>query len=80
MDRPERDRHVLRVNRLYSAHEIARVLMVSEDTINKLAKAGEIPFVSLNGQRKYCGWQIRMWLDERAQGLSKKQEDGMEVS
>lgn len=77
MDRPELiDRHVLRVNKLYTAGEIARVLMVREDFVNKLARADAIPFVKLNGQRMYCGWQIREWLDEAARGLNRKPEVG----
>lgn len=55
MDRPEREKHVLRVNKLYTAREIAKILAVSTDYINKLAKSGGIPSVSLNGHRMYCG-------------------------
>lgn len=76
MVRPERDRHVLRVNKLYTAGEIAAVLMVREDCINRMARTGAIPFVNLNGQRMYCGWQIREWLDEAARGLNRKPEVG----
>lgn len=75
MVRPERDRHVLRVNKLYTAGEIAKVLMVREDCINRMARTGAIPFVRLNGQRMYCGWQIREWLDEAARGLNRKPKD-----
>ena len=72
MNRLERDRHVLRVNKLYTAGEIARVLMVREDFVNKLARTDAIPFVKLNGQRMYCGWQIREWLDKTARGMAEK--------
>lgn len=79
MDRPEREKHVLRVNKLYIAREIAKILAVSTDYINKLAKSGGIPSVSLNGHRMYCGWHIRVWLAEKAQGLRAKQNDGLEA-
>ena len=72
MNRPDRDWHVLRVNKLYTAGEIARVLMVREDFVNKLARTDAIPFVKLNGQRMYCGWQIREWLDKTARGMAEK--------
>lgn len=78
MNRPERDRHVLRVNKLYTAGEIARVLMVREDFVNKLARTDAIPFVKLNSQRMYCGWQIREWLDKTARGMTEKPQ-GEEV-
>ncbi len=64
--RPEREKHVLRVNKLYTAAELTDVLMVATDYVDRMANKKAIPFICLNGTRMYCGWMIREWLDKIA--------------
>ena len=58
------DRRVLIDDKIYTAKELARVLRISEDSINKMAKAGKIPYFNMNSRRVYLGWQIKEWVDK----------------
>lgn len=74
MDRAEREKHVLRVNKLYTAREIAKILAVSTDYINKLAKSGGIPSVSLNGHRMVLRLAYQSVVRRKSPGLEGKTE------
>ncbi len=82
--RPEREKHVLRVNKLYTAAELTDVLMVATDYVDRMANKKAIPFVHLNGTRMYCGWRIREWLDVMATNwdpdfMSAKERERLEA-
>ncbi len=52
----------------YHAKEIARILRISEDSVNKAAKAGKLSYIRRGKtRRKYRGKDVIQWWDEQVQ-------------
>lgn len=57
---------------LYSINEVAKMLRVSDKKVRSLIKNGEIPYVTVGHRYRFCGWQIKEWLDkQKAKNLKK---------
>lgn len=52
-------------NAIYTMNDIAKLLNISKETVRQLAKKNEIPHVMLGSRYRFCGWQLKAWLDER---------------
>ena len=48
------------------------MLRVSDKKVRSLIKNGEIPYVTVGHRYRFCGWQIKEWLDkQKAKNLKK---------
>lgn len=56
---------------LYSINEVAKMLRVSDKKVRSLVKNGEIPYVTVGSRYRFCGWQIKEWLDKQAKKSKK---------
>ena len=55
---------ILNPEQLYSAYQLGLVLRLSADTIRKMARKHEIPYVMVGGRMQFCGWQIKNWMQQ----------------
>ncbi len=64
---------------MLDAREVARMLRVSEDTVRRMARAGEIPHLRLGvGNRRIYRFRkkhIEKWLDARVRINGRSQEE-----
>ena len=56
---------------IYDIKGIADILGISDVTVRKLTKTGEIPYFKIGNRYRFCGWQIKDWLNKK-QKESKK--------
>lgn len=49
----------------YHAKEIAKILRISEDSVNKAAKAGELHYIPRGTTRKYRGEDVIQWWSKK---------------
>lgn len=67
---------ILNPEQLYSAYQLGLVLRLSADTIRKMARKHEIPYVMVGGRMQFCGWQIKTGCSRircsRKKGLAEK--------
>lgn len=57
---------------VYTIEDLARLLQLSSWTIREYAKSGKIPHVKVGRCYRFCGWQIREWLNQGTKKKSKK--------
>lgn len=55
---------ILNPEQLYSAYQLGLVLRLSADTIRKMARKHEIPYVIVGGRMQFFGWQIKNWMQQ----------------
>lgn len=55
---------ILNPEQLYSAYQLGLVLRLSADTVRKMARKHEIPYVIVGGRMQFCGWQIKNWMQQ----------------
>lgn len=64
---------ILNPEQLYSAYQLGLVLRLSADTIRKMARKHEIPYVMVGGRMQFCGWQIKK-LDAAEYGAAGRKD------
>lgn len=62
---------------IYTINDMAEMLRVSTWTIRTLVKSGKLPHVKIGNQYRFCGWQIRDWLNAKSR-QNKKQKKAKE--
>lgn len=53
-------------NGIYTTTEMGRILGICSQTLRKMVKEREIPAVKVGSGYKFCGWQVKEWLDKKA--------------
>ena len=59
----------------YRPSEAARVLGISLSHLDRMTKAGEIPYAFLRGIRVYSDDALRKWISEKIEETRKKTEE-----
>ena len=57
---------------VYTPEDLARLLQLSTWTIREYTKNGKIPHVKVGSRYRFCGWQIKEWLNQGTKKKSKK--------
>ncbi|WP_444216289.1 helix-turn-helix domain-containing protein [Dialister hominis] len=71
---------ILNPEQLYSAYQLGLVLRLSADTIRKMARKHEIPYVIVGGRMQFCGWQIKNWMQQNTVQPSSEDEQQKSAS
>lgn len=60
------------MNRLMTLQKVAKHLQISETTLYKLARAGNIPAIKVGNQWRFKKEDIDEWLEEQKRKLTPK--------
>lgn len=51
---------------IYTTEEMCRILGICAQTLRKMVKEKKIPAAKIGSGYKFCGWQVKEWLNKKA--------------
>ncbi len=57
---------------VYTVEDLAQLLQLSSWTVRGLVKSGKIPHIKIGNRYRFCGWQIKEWLNQGAKNRKTK--------
>lgn len=51
---------------IYNTEEMCKILGICPQTLRKMVKGKKIPATKIGSGYKFCGWQVKEWLDKKA--------------